>query len=87
MRKEDDLEVEDDDVFQELLKNDKEICLIAKKNSETLKTKQLVKVSTLNQKEPSSFDAKSLKLLKMQGTFYFKINFNRWLIEIPSRSF
>ena len=88
MRKEDGLEVEDDDVLQELLLNsDKEVCLIAEKNSETSKIKQIVKVSTLNQKDPSSFDANSLKLLKMQGTFYFKNNFKCWLIKIPSRSF
>ncbi len=68
MRKDDGLEVEDDDVLQELLLNsDKEVCLIAEKNSETLKIKQIVKVSTLNQKDPCSLDANSLKLLKMQG--------------------
>ncbi len=87
MRKEDGLEVEDDDVLQELLKSEKEVWLIAKKSSETSKIKQIVKVSTLNQKDPSSFDANSLKLLKMQGTFYFKNNFKCWLIKIPSRSF
>ncbi len=71
MRKEDGLEVEDDDVLQELLSKsgDKELCLVAKKNSQTLKIKQNVKISTLNQKEPSSFDANSLKLLKIHGTF------------------
>jgi hypothetical protein len=68
VRKDDGLEVEDDDVLQELLLNsDKEVCLIAEKNSETLKIKQIVKVSTLNQKDPCSLDANSLKLLKMQG--------------------
>ena len=68
MRKEDGLEVEDDDVLQELLLNsDKELCLVAKKNSETSKIKQIVKVSSLNQKDPCSLDANSLKLLKMQG--------------------
>ncbi len=68
MRKEDGLEVEDDDVLQELLNSEKEVCLIAEKNSETSKIKQIVKVSTLNQKDPCSLDANSLKLLKMQGT-------------------
>ena len=69
MRKEDGLEVEDDDVLQELLKNDKEICLVAKENSQTSKIKQNVKISTLNQKDPSLFDANSLKLLKIHGSF------------------
>ena len=69
VREEDGLEVDDDDVLQELLKSDKEVCLIAKKNSETSKTKQLLKISTLNQKDPSLFDANSLKLLKIHGSF------------------
>ncbi len=70
MRKEDGLEVEDDDVLQELLLNsDKELCLVAKKNSETSKINRNVKISTFNQREPSLFDANSLKLLRIHGTF------------------
>ncbi len=71
VRKEDGLEVEDDVVLQELIKSEKEVWLIAKKISGSSNRKngvaQIAKVSTLNQKEPSSFDANSLKLLKMQG--------------------
>jgi hypothetical protein len=74
VRKEDGLEVEDDVVLQELIKSEKEVWLIAKKISGSSNRKngvaQIAKVSTLNQKEPSSFDANSLKLLKMHGAYY-----------------
>ena len=73
MRKEDGLEVEDDVVLQELIKSEKEVWLIAKKISGSSNRKngvaQIAKVSTLNQKDPSLFDANSLKLLKIHGSF------------------
>jgi hypothetical protein len=71
LRKEDESEVEDNDVLQELLKSEKEVWLIAKKKSDTPNNKHLVKISTLNQKDPSSIDADNLKLLKEHGTYFF----------------
>jgi hypothetical protein len=72
LRKEDESEVEDNDVLQELLKSEKEVWLIAKKKSDTPNNKHLVKISTLNQKDPSSIDADNLKLLKEHGTYFFR---------------
>lgn len=70
-RKEDDLEVEDNDVFQELLSSGKEVWLVAKtKNSETLKKDSRVMVSTLNQSKPVPFIAKTLESLKNQSNFF-----------------
>jgi len=68
-RKEDDLEVENDEVLQEMLSCEKEVWLIAKtKNSEKLKTESRVLISTLNQTKPVPFIAKSLESLRNQGT-------------------
>ena len=67
MRKEDEFEVEDDDVLRELLGINSEVWLIAKKNSGPSNKKHLVKVSTLNKKDPRSIDADSLKRLKKSG--------------------
>lgn len=77
-RKEDDIEVEDNEVLQELLSIEKEVWLVAKESSVKTQINSHIKVSTLSQKEPKEFNANSLESLKNQSKFYlhhFKLFF------------
>jgi hypothetical protein len=70
------LEVDDDNVLQELLANEKEVGLVAKNKYEKSSSRKndVVKVSTFNQKDPITFAANNLILLKKLGMrrfFYF----------------
>ncbi len=70
------MEVDDDNVLQELLANEKEVGLVAKNKYEKSSSRKndVVKVSTFNQKDPITFAANNLILLKKLGMrrfFYF----------------
>ena len=70
------MEVDDDEVLQELLANEKEVGLVAKNKYEKSSSRKndVVKVSTFNQKDPITFAANNLILLKKLGMrrfFYF----------------
>ena len=67
------MEVDDDEVLQELLANEKEVGLIANNKYEkgSSRKNDLVKVSTFNQKDPITLTANNLILLKKLGARQF----------------
>ncbi len=70
-RREDGVEVEDNDTLRELLSSGKEVWLIASQmtnlTQRTLVKEPQIKISTLNQNKPFSITANSLQSLKMQS--------------------
>lgn len=63
------MEVDDDEVLQELLANEKEVGLVAKNKYENSSSRKndVVKVSTFNQKDSITFIANNLILLRKLG--------------------
>ena len=66
-RKEDDLEIEDNDVLRYMLNSGNEVWLVAKKSFDVLPASYPVKVSTLRHLRPAIFKANNFESLKKMG--------------------